>query len=98
MRKLLVALLMVPAVAMAESFSMPNKNGGEIVITDRTCTHNGKSYDPLKQAYSYWNGGYLEGCWAIEDNMIKIIWLVDGKPSTRMYNPNEFSRKSGRGY
>ena len=97
MKKLLVALLMAPSVALANSFSMPNKNGGEIVITDRTCMSNGKSYDPLKQAYSHWNGGYLEGCWTIEDNMIKIIWLVDGKPSIRIYSPGDFSRKSGKG-
>jgi hypothetical protein len=96
MKKLLAALLMLPALAQAESFSMPNKNGGEIVISDRTCMHNGKSYDPLKQAYSYWNGGYLEGCWTLEDNMVKIIWLVNGQPSTRVYNITDFARKSGK--
>ena len=97
MKKLLVALLMVPTIALAESFSMPNKNGGEIVITDRICTRNGKSYDPLKQAYSYWNGGYLEGCWTLEDNMVKIIWMTTGDPSIRMYNITDFTRKTGRG-
>jgi hypothetical protein len=96
MKKFLAALLMLPALAQAESFSMPNKNGGEIVISDRTCMHNGKSYDPLKQAYSYWNGGYLEGCWTLEDNMVKIIWLVNGQPSTRVYSITDFTRKSGK--
>jgi hypothetical protein len=100
MRKLLVALAMVPTLALANSFSMPNQNGGEIVITDRPCTFKGKTYDPLKHAYSYWNGGLVNGCWMITDNMIEIIWIMDqGDPekNRRFYNPSDFTRKSGTG-
>lgn len=98
MRKLLVALLMVPTIALAESFSMPNNNGGEIVITDRVCTYKGQNYDPLKHAYSYWNGGLINGCWKVTDNMVEIIWLLDhGEPekNRRFYQFSDFKRKSG---
>jgi hypothetical protein len=98
MKKLLIALAMVPTLALANSFSMPNQNGGEIVITDRPCTFKGKTYDPLKHAYSYWSNGTLNGCWMITDNMIEIIWFVEhGEPekNRRFYNPESFKRKSG---
>ena len=98
MKKLIVGLLMLPCIALADSWSLPNKNGGEIVISDRDCRYNGKNYSPLKQAYSYWSSGYLEGCWTIEDGMVKIIWKnPDGSADTRMYPLQNFSQKSGAG-
>lgn len=98
MKRFLAALLMVPSIALANSFSMKNQNGGEIVITDRVCTYKGTSYEHLRHAYSYWNGGYIEGCWTVTDNMVRIIWLLDhGEPekNQRYYNFSDFSRKSG---
>lgn len=98
MKKLLATLLFVPCIALAEAWSLPNKSGGEIVISDRECRYNGKSYAPLRQAYSYWNGGYLEGCWTVEDGMVKIIWKNnDGSADTRVYPLNQFTQKSGTG-
>ena len=97
MKKFIAGLLMVPCMAFAESWSMKNQNGGEIVITDRACKINGKDYSPLKEAYSYWSGGYMSGCWYIEDSMIKIIWsLANGnRAETRVYQFNDFTQKSG---
>ena len=96
MRKLLIALLLLPSVSLAESWSMPNKNGGEIVITNRDCVVKGTNYSPLKEAFSHWNGGYLEGCWYLEDNMVKIIWqLSGGGMERRAYRMEDFDRKSG---
>lgn len=96
MKKLIVAALFIPCMASAEAWSIPNKNGGEIVITDRECRYGGKSYAPLKQAYSHWSGGYLEGCWHLEDEMIKILWKnSDGTSDTRLYRIQDFTQKSG---
>ena len=96
MKKLLVALIMVPSVAFAAAFSMPNKNGGEIVITDRVCSYKDQDYKTLRAAYSYWNGGFIEGCWLIVDEMVRIIWLREGGGyDVRMYNFTDFSPKKG---
>ena len=96
MKKLLVALLMVPSMAWAAAFSTPNKNGGEIVITDRVCTYMNQDFPGLRHAYTYWNGGYLEGCWLIVDEMVQIIWLhKDGTNDTRIYNFSGFKPKKG---
>jgi hypothetical protein len=96
MKKLLVALLMVPNMAWAAAMSMPNKNGGEIVITDRVCTFNNEDFQGLRHAYSYWNGGYIEGCWLVVDEMIRIVWFrPNGGHDVRMYNFTEFKTKKG---
>lgn len=94
MRKLIAGLLIIPSMALADSWSMPNKSGGEIVITDRECRHNGKPFSTLNQAYAYSNGSYTEGCWTVQDDMIKIIWNIVGGPETRVYDPKEFTLKS----
>lgn len=99
MRKLVIlicsTLVGCSSPVKAESWSMPNQNGGEIVIAARDCTVKGKDYSPLRQAYSYWNGGYIEGCWFVQDNMVKIIWMrSDGGADTRMYNFSDFTQKS----
>lgn len=96
MKKLILGLLMTPSMAWAVSFSLTNNNGGEIVITDRTCTFKGETFSGLNQAYSYWNGGYIEGCWAIEDGMVKIVWNTTGGPSKRVYKLTDFSKKSDK--
>lgn len=94
MKKLLVALLLVPNIALAAAFSMPNQNGGEIVITDRVCNYKDQDFPGLRHAYTYWNGGYLEGCWFIIDEMVRIIWLhKNGTNETRMYGFGSFAPK-----
>lgn len=92
--RLLLALLFMPVVALAESWSMPNQNGGEIVITDRNCFYKGEDYGPLKQAYTHWNGGYIEGCWLLEDGMIKILWQDPKGITPRMYKIEHFTQKT----
>ena len=94
MKKLLAALLMLPSLALAESWSIPNKNGGEIVITDRPCVVRGKNYENLREAYSHWNGGFMEGCWTITDGMARIVWLT-GDGEVRLYELANFKQKQG---
>jgi hypothetical protein len=94
--KALFLLLFIPSIALADTWSMPNKNGGEIVITNRNCVIDGKNYGPLKMAYSYWNGGYLEGCWLIQDDLVKVLWRTTGAEGVlqRVYPPEEFTPKT----
>jgi hypothetical protein len=69
--------------------SMPNRAGGKIVLTDEVCKHKGKVYDSLKRAYNYSTEGYTtEGCFAIEDETVVVIW-DDGTPNGRMRYPIE---------
>ena len=94
MKKALAALFMAPSIALAAAMSMPNKNGGEIVITDRVCTYDNQDFQSLRHAYSYWNGGYIEGCWLVVDEMVRIIWFRSGGGhDIRMYNFSEFRTK-----
>lgn len=79
MKNLLAVLLMVPTIALAQSttYRAQNQNGGEIVLTDRACTH--KDGKGLKHGYSYAGGGKtLKFCWFIDqDGMIKAVYLND---------------------
>ena len=93
MKKLLIAL-MFPAVALADSWSLPNKGGGEIVITDRDCIVKGTNYSPLKSAFSHTNEMYMDGCWYLEDGMVKIIWDMRGNPERRAYRIEDFNLKN----
>lgn len=79
---------MQSAIATADSWAIPNKNGGEIVVTDRKCS----DHKNLLQAYNYGNGGkYMEGCWALIDDMVHVAWS-DGSRYT--YPLDAFYKKS----
>jgi hypothetical protein len=90
MRKLLAVLLCVPMLAQAGAIaSMPNKAGGKIVLTDEACVHKGKTYEGLARAYNYSVEGYTtEGCFAIEDETVVVIWN-DGSANSKMRYPAE---------
>jgi hypothetical protein len=90
MKKLLAALLFVPMLAQAEAIAtMPNRAGGKIVLTNEACVHKGKTYDGLARAYNYSTEGYTtEGCFAIEDETVVVIWN-DGSANSRMRYPAE---------
>ena len=95
MKKLLAALaLLVSLNAHAESWAMPNTGGGEITLTDQPCTADGGRYAALKKAYSWTNKAYIEGCWAIIDGNVHVVWaLADGTRPRNVYNINSFTRK-----
>jgi hypothetical protein len=90
MKKLLAALLFVPMLAQAEAIAtMPNRAGGKIVLTNEACVHKGKTYEGLARAYNYSTEGYTtEGCFAIEDETVVVIWN-DGSANSRMRYPAE---------
>jgi hypothetical protein len=82
-------LMFVSSAQAGAIASMPNRAGGKIVLTDEVCKHKGKVYDSLKRAYNYSTEGYTtEGCFAIEDETVVVIW-DDGSPNGRMRYPIE---------
>jgi len=95
MKKLLLTLaLLVSINAYAESWVMPNEGGGEITVTDQQCKADNGAYPQLKKAYSWTNKIYFEGCWAIIDGNVHVIWMLpSGTRPRNVYNINSFSRK-----
>lgn len=71
MRKLLIALAFIPALAQAEaSFELKNQSGGKMVLTDIKCT-NSNGY----VAYSTMpNNTTLTGCWSADSEYVHILW------------------------
>ena len=87
----LAALLLTPVAGLAQVLYMPNQGGGEIVLTARTCTFKGKTFNALKEAYA-WSNEYrkIEGCWYIQDGNVEIIF--EGG-HTRVYRISDFTRR-----
>lgn len=79
MKKILVSLLLCLSAAAANAemiATLPNEANGKIVITDQPCKYEGKTWDKLNRAYNYGSSGNSsEGCWAIEDEVVTIVWV-----------------------
>ena len=89
MKGLLAVLLAGLSISvLADSYATPNKNGGEIVITDKPC----KGYKNLRYAYSYSDTGKtFSGCWSLIDDRVHLIY-DDGTVYT--YSAESFYKKS----
>lgn len=88
MKRLLLIAALAAAPAFADTWAMPNKAGGEIVLTDRNCAKSSK----LLEAYNYGQGGkIMNGCWTVFDEMVQVVW-EDGTRYT--YPLSEFYVKS----
>ena len=76
--KYIIALLLTLGIntAQAEAIAtMPNNANGKIVLTNEICKFKGKVYDSLRRAYNYTEQGYTsEGCYAIEDETVVVVW------------------------
>ena len=80
--------------AKAEAIaSMPNQGGGKIVLTNEVCEINGKVYKSLNRVYNYTDSGTSnDGCFAVEDETIVVIWkLQDGSPKKMRYSAEGFT-------
>lgn len=91
MKKLFALLILIPAIAFAETtWRLKNQSGGEIVLTGRTCSH--KEGKGMKHGYTYAKGGkMLTFCWMIDtDGMVKVIYLDDY--STYAYPVEDFRK------
>ena len=84
-RLLLTIALCVTFNAKADSWTMENQGGGKVVLTDRAC--NEKGTNSLKYAYTYTDNSFYEGCWALMDGKVHVVW---GKKDRRVYEMNAF--------
>ena len=95
MKKLLLTLaLFVSFNSYADTWFMTNQGGGEITLTDTTCKADNGKYPALKNAYSWTNKIYFEGCWAMIDGNVHVIWMLpSGERPRNVYSPSSFTRK-----
>ena len=75
---LAVLLASISLTALADSWAMPNKAGGEIVITTRECP---KQKGLLRAYYYLPDGRMQEGCWTVFDERVQVVWF-DGTKYT----------------
>jgi hypothetical protein len=88
MKRLLLIAALVAAPAMADSWAIRNKAGGEIVMTDRKCPAEPR----LLRSYYYGSDGQVrEGCWTVVDDQVRVVWQ-DG--TEYVYPLNAFYKKS----
>ena len=89
MKRLIILAAFVAAPALADSWAMPNRAGGEIVLTDRKCP----GYKNLLEAYNYSSTGRMQkGCWIVVDDMVHVVWDDNGSRYT--YPLENFYTKS----
>lgn len=92
MRGLIFSIaLLASTSSLAQVYVMPNEGGGEITLTSRPCEHKGKNYPSLKEAYTWSNQLYVNGCWAVIDGNVHIIWNIGDRSERRVYSINSFS-------
>ena len=82
------ALIGASFIANADTWTSPTKSGGEIVLTDRTCT----KHKDLLQGYTVSPGGStIWFCWTMVDERIMAAY-DDG--TTYTYNPQNFTKRT----
>ena len=93
MKRLLIIAAFVAAPALADTWAMPNKAGGEIVLTDKICP----GYKRIMQAYNYTPGGKAQtGCWFYQDGIVRVVWDDNSEyvyPAENFYK--KFTEKKG---
>jgi hypothetical protein len=99
LKLLIAAIAMSYGAAQAEAIAtMPNKAGGKIVLTNQACVHKGKTYDGLARAYNYSTEGYTtEGCFAVEDETVVVIWHEVSANSKMRYPAENFTIIKNKG-
>jgi len=90
MKKLLIALLILPTIALADVWTTQNNAGGQIVLTDRPCI----GYPKLMEMYTRMpTGETLSGCWAFYDGFIHVVY--QGETNQHTYTPQAFIKQKG---
>ena len=84
MKKLLICMLFVSSSVMADTWVMANQGGGQIVLTDRKC----QGYKALFYAYTYTDKAFLDGCWALMDGKVHVVW--EKMKGRNVYELNDF--------
>ena len=71
MKRLILIAAFAASPVFADTWAMPNKAGGEIVLVDKICP----GYKHIMQAYTYLpSGKTMTGCWFYQDGMVRVVW------------------------
>ena len=91
MKKLAFAVLSMLSVnTFADSFFMPNKDGGEIVITTNACIVGKEEIKGALEAYAFSPSAFVKGCWFIKEGDVMVIYETG---ETRVYKMEQFQVK-----
>ena len=75
MKKLVMIAALVAAPAFADTWEIPNKNGGKIVLEDSVCISGTKRYESLRSMFAVsGDGKTFSGCWYVSDGWVRVIY------------------------
>lgn len=76
MKKLVIIAALVASPAFADTWEMPNKSGGKIVLEETVCiASNGKRYESLKNMFAVsGEGRSYTGCWYYADGWVHVVY------------------------
>lgn len=80
------AAVLTISAAHANEYSLPNKSGGEIRLTDVKCTKKGRETWFVMYAFAP-GGSAMYGCWFTANGMVHVGW-EDGTHS--IYKATDF--------
>ena len=91
MKRLTIATMIatIATFAAADTYEIPNKSGGKIVLEEYVCIgKGGKRYEKLKSMFTVSpSGRRISGCWYYSDGYVHVMYS-DGTEYT--YPANEF--------
>jgi hypothetical protein len=91
MKKLFaISALFVSFAAHAATYEAANDAGGKIVLTERACVIDSKTYNGWFSMYATAPSGTVyKGCWTYIDKRIQVVFS-DG--AQRIYEPEGFDK------
>ena len=94
MKTMIAALLLLISTSVFASsvYVMKNKLGGEIVLTDRECPF--PKSEGFLYAYTWTVDARINGCWALLDNTVHVVWDAPQGAIHKEYRARDFTKKS----
>lgn len=77
MKRLIAAVLAATSIsAVADTWEIPNQNGGKIVLQDFVCVgKGGKRYEGLRSMFAVNSGGKtISGCWYVSEGWVHVTY------------------------
>lgn len=91
--KLVAGLLLMAALPVAaQTLTMENKAGGQIVLTNRPCFVQGTEYEKLRAAYAFGEkrDAVVIGCWRWMNTEVIVVWKTPGGAEWKVYKLASF--------
>lgn len=90
MKALILAAALASPVA-AQTLVQDNEAGGKIVLTNRACVVDGKTYDKLRSAFAYAaDKSVVVGCWLWRGTEVRVVWATSPQPTFKTYRLSAF--------